>query len=173
MKIYYLACVCLAGFYGCAEGEPLLSAITLGAGQACDGIDVYRLGVQKDSTLRMFPSDVGWLSLYCEASLSDWKHGGDEVYGGAFSPVFIYFFGDPADAVHPYIEAGIGAAYLSESDIGGRDFSTRFQFEDRAGVGVRMKTVDFNIRYMHYSNGSIEEPNDGMDIFMFTVGYRL
>ena len=35
-----------------------------------------------------------------------------------------------------------------------------------------MKTTDFNVRYMHYSNGSISEPNDGLDVFIFTIFYR-
>jgi hypothetical protein len=29
------------------------------------------------------------------------------------------------------------------------------------------------VRYMHYSNGSVKEPNDGVDLLLFTVTYRL
>ena len=50
--------------------------------------------------------------------------------------------------------------------------STLYQFEDRIGLGVKMEHVDVSFRYMHYSNGSIVQPNDGMDIFIATLGYR-
>ena len=174
MKWSLFVSVCLVGLYGLAEGLPLIDAFSVGVGNSLDdSIDIYRFGVRKDSDLNWLSNPTGWLSVYYEASFNDWKKGDDEVYGAAFSPVFVYYFGDRANAIQPYIEGGIGAAGISETQIAGRNFSTGFQFEDRLGAGVRMKRVDLNVRYMHYSNCSIKEPNDGIDMILFTASYRL
>jgi lipid A 3-O-deacylase len=172
MKWMCLGSVCLICVHGSAEGVSLVDALSVGAGQSLGGIDIGRVGVIKDSGCRFLTSDVGWLSLYFEAALNFWKKGDEEVYGGAFSPVFYYAFGDAEDSVFPYIEAGIGVAGISDTQLDDRDFSTGFQFEDRIGFGLRVNKTDFNLRYMHYSNGSIAEPNDGLDTLVFTVAYR-
>ena len=50
--------------------------------------------------------------------------------------------------------------------------TTAFQFEDRVGAGIRTEKLDFSFRYMHYSNGSMAQPNDGIDIWIGTLSYR-
>ena len=171
MKWSCLVSVTLIGCCAAAQDVPLLSAYSVGIGKSCDGIDIYRFGVRKDSSYRFFPSDTGWLSGYYEASLSDWRQGNEEVYVVSFSPVFVYTFGDAGKALLPYVEEGIGVAGISGTQIGGRDLSTGFQFEDRIGVGLRMNKVDLNVRYMHYSNGSVREPNEGLDLFILTLSW--
>lgn len=173
MKLKCLAGMCMLAAVVCAEDAPFLSAVSLGYGRAQDSIDIYRLGVRKDSACRWLVNTTGWLSVYYEASLNAWNKESDTVYGGAFSPVFIYSFGDKENAVIPYIEAGIGVACISDTEIAGRQLSTAFQFEDRVGVGVKMKHADLSVRYMHYSNGSIAQPNQGLDIVIVTLSYRL
>lgn len=173
MKLSGVMGLCLVCLCGYAQEKPFISDVSLGVGQSRDSIDIYRLGVRRDTDCHWLSNPTGWLSLYCEASLNYWKKGGDDLYAAAFSPVFIYYFGDPGNSFHPYIEGGIGAAGISETEIAGRNLSTGFQFEDRIGAGIRMKRADLNFRYMHYSNGSIVQPNDGIDIFILTVSYRL
>lgn len=55
----------------------------------------------------------------------------------------------------------------------GRDLSTAFQFEFRFGAGLRSDRLDFHLRWMHYSNGSIEQPNHGVDALVagIAVGF--
>ena len=173
MKLMCLICVCLIWLSGYADGDPFVSGVSVGVGQGRSGVDIYRLGVQKDFSADWLANRTGWLSGYCEASANYWKKNSDEVYGAAFSPVFVYFFGNHKMAINPYIEAGIGAACISGTRLGSRRLSTAFQFEDRLGMGVRMRRGDFCVRYMHYSNGSIAEPNDGIDSIIATVSYRL
>ncbi|MFQ6003800.1 MAG: acyloxyacyl hydrolase, partial [Candidatus Zixiibacteriota bacterium] len=87
------------------------------------------------------------------------------------SPVFIYGVAGPINNIFSYLEAGIGISYLSEKRIKGRDLSSHFQFEDRIGIGAKIgkqKRHDLNFRYMHYSNAGIKQPNDGIDIFIFS-----
>jgi lipid A 3-O-deacylase len=164
----------LMGYPGlCEESAPLISSVSYGIGATYDSdILVMRLGLRKDSTYSVFENRTGWLSGYYEASIGYWYKDEDHVGNIAFSPVFVYYFGSPDWRMQPYVEAGIGFSLISETKIADRDLATAFQFEDRLGIGLRTKDVDLNLRYMHYSNGSIAEPNDGIDIFIFTVGYR-
>lgn len=172
-----LASVCFFGLSAlCAEekaDKPFISSVSIGSGITHrDDISIYRLGVRKDSEYTFFENPTGWLSGYYEASLGCWSKRDEQVYVGAISPVFVYYFGDPTWAVQPYIEAGIGVSCISETKIASRGLSTAFQFEDRIGIGFKIKYVDVSFRYMHYSNASISKPNAGMDIFIATVGYR-
>lgn len=148
-----------------------IDEVALGIGESKDNIGIYRLGAKKNFEKTFFDSDYGWLSGYYEASLNYWEKSGEQIYGIAFSPVFVYYFGNKSNSIHPYVEGGIGGALLSDTKIQRRDLSSHFNFEDRLGIGVRMKSFDLNARYLHYSNAGIVEPNDGIDIFMFTISY--
>jgi lipid A 3-O-deacylase len=101
-----------------------------------------------------------------------WDASGDEVFAVALSPVFVLSFGGDDSGYHPYIEGGIGAALLSDHAIAGRQLSTTFQFEDRIGFGVRSDRFDFHYRYMHYSNGGIEKPNNGIDAHLIGMAFK-
>ncbi|WP_022667867.1 acyloxyacyl hydrolase [Desulfospira joergensenii] len=145
--------------------------ISLGYGEGNGGIDVYRIGFTRDFSAQWFENETGFLSGYFELSYNHWSHGGDDVNGGAISPVFAYYFETGNPTVLPYVEAGIGVAYIDEYKINNRDLSSHFQFEDRIGVGIKIKAFDLNMRYMHYSNAGIENPNDGIDILMGTLAW--
>jgi lipid A 3-O-deacylase len=114
------------------------------------------------------------LSGYHEISLNYWEHGDESIKLAAYSPVFTYVFAGPAKFISPYFEGGIGVSWLSDKMISGRDLSTYFQFEDRIGIGLkigRQLRHDLNVKYVHYSNASIKQPNDGIDSFM--ISYNL
>jgi len=151
-----------------------LEGISVGIGKSKDSINIYRLGFQKQFGGRWFESKMGYFSGYHEVSLNYWKNKGESIKGVAYSPVFIYGFAGLGANIFPYLGAGIGISYLSEKTIKGRDLSSHFQFEDRIGIGAKIgkqKTHDLNLRYMHYSNASIKQPNDGIDIFIFSYAY--
>jgi lipid A 3-O-deacylase len=148
--------------------------ISLGIGKAKGSIDIYHLGFQKQFNSHWLESKTGYLSGYHEISLNCWKHERESIRQAAYSPVFAYMFAGLIKSISPYLEGGIGIALLSEKEISGRDLSTYFQFEDRIGIGLRIGrryTHDVNIRYMHYSNASIKQPNDGIDIFIFSYTF--
>ena len=155
---------------GSVDG-PWIDAIGIGYGQSKDNIDIYRLTLRRDFQSRWFESATGYLSGYWEGSLNYWNGRGDENYGIALSPVFAYYF-NLSEGVRPFIEGGIGASLWSETRMGPRNLSTNFLFEDRIGAGVRIGAWDLSLRYMHYSNASIKQPNDGIDIFIGSVNYK-
>ncbi len=145
--------------------------VSLGYGQSKDDIDIYRIGLKKDFVSQWFTSATGYVSGYFEFSYNLWNGPEDEIKAVALSPVFVYYFDKGNQTMRPYIEGGVGLAYINETRIQGRDMSTNFQFEDRIGVGVRMKSFDLNFRYMHYSNASIKAPNDGIDIWIGSLSW--
>lgn len=148
-----------------------IDAVTMSYGQSKDNIDIYRIGLRKDFSTHWFESSVGYLSGYGEGSLNYWNGHGDENFGLALSPVFAYYFNLSKDAQF-YLEGGIGVSVFSRTTMGFRDLSTNFLFEDRLGTGIRMDEWEFSFRYMHYSNASIKQPNDGIDIFIGSISYK-
>jgi len=128
--------------------------------------DIYRLGLQRDFDRILLVGEHVALSGYFEASVNYWDARDTEIYALAFSPVFVLYWGEEEGSFRPYLEVGIGAALLSDTTLAGRDLSTTFQFENRFGAGIRLDRLDFHIRYMHYSNGSVKQPNHGVDAFV-------
>jgi lipid A 3-O-deacylase len=73
--------------------------------------------------------------------------------------------------LRPYAEAGLGVSLFSRDTLGGKDFSTRFQFSQHLGLGVELAKWGFaGLQYSHYSNADIEKPNDGIDLHQVVVG---
>jgi len=147
----------------------LVDGVSAGVGYSANNTIGYRLAVRKSLETRWWDGDTGYLSAYFEGGIHFWTRHDDDVLGLAFSPVLTYNFDKVHPGLVPYVEGGIGGAYISETSMGDRNFSTHFQFENRIGLGLRFGEEyrhDVNLRYMHYSNAAIETPNDGMD-FLF------
>lgn len=156
-----------------AAAGPYGYGISFGYGEADPDINIYRVGLKKFFLLNWLKTNAGQLSGYFELSFNHWEHNNnDYINSVSFSPVFAYFFGDESNLIRPYIEGGIGLAYIDEYHISDRNLSTNFQFEDRIGIGVRIRFFDLNFRYMHYSNCSIKDPNNGIDNFIFTTAIQ-
>jgi len=171
-KWFLILALCVFSIHSVAKDALDFDEVSIGLGESKDNIHIYRLGGKNNFKSTWFESDYGRLSGYYEASLNYWEKDSINVIGVAFSPVFVYYIGAKSDTFQPYAEAGIGVAYISKTEIKGRNMATHFQFEDRIGVGVKSGAYDFNVRYMHYSNAGLKKPNDGIDIFMFTLAYR-
>ncbi|WVM92338.1 acyloxyacyl hydrolase [Halopseudomonas pachastrellae] len=80
------------------------------------------------------------------------------------TPVFTLSF--PGNGgVTPFIEGGIGAAVFTETNLDDRrDLGSKFQFEDRIGAGMRFTSgAELGLRYYHYSNAGIKQPNQGIN----------
>ena len=134
--------------------------------------DVYRLTLRKYWSRDLWAGEESRLSGYWEAAANYWDADDGELYAVSFSPVLAFYFGARGNRWQPYIEGGIGAAFLSDTSLAGREFSTSFQFENRLGIGLRGERIDFHVRYLHYSNADIEEPNNGMDSFVAGIAVR-
>ncbi|MDH1054902.1 acyloxyacyl hydrolase [Aquipseudomonas alcaligenes] len=142
---------------------------TAAIGQSGDSTMVYRLGAQWNWDSSWWQSSVGRLTGYWDAGYTYWE--GDETSGNhslSFSPVFVYEFA--GESVQPYIEAGIGVAAFTSTELEDNDLGSSFQFEDRLGAGLRFSGQEIGIRALHYSNAGIKQPNDGVEAY--TLHYR-
>lgn len=151
--------------------------ISLGRGESSNNIDVYRAGLLKQWNVQWLENKTGYFTGYFELSYSHWReynrwyHYTERTSAGALSPVFKYVFSTKDRTCYPYVEGGIGVAYVDTSFFHGRDLSSNVLFEDRIGGGIRVKNVDINFRYLHYSNADLKLPNDGIDILICSFSW--
>jgi lipid A 3-O-deacylase len=146
------------GIGGAAHAADLSFAV----GTTDDSTMTYRLGVQCDFGRNFSESSTGRLTGYWDTAYTFWQ--GDKTadnHSVALTPVFVYEFA--GETVKPYIEAGIGVALFSSTELEEQDLGSSFQFEDRLGVGLRFNGHEIGLRAMHYSNAGISSPNDGAE----------
>ena len=75
--------------------------------------------------------------------------------------------------LRPYVEVGLGLNYLTRTELGDRDFSTRFQFGEHLGAGIEARSGWFGgWRFSHYSNGGLRSPNNGLNAHQVVLGIR-
>ncbi|MBG7601534.1 MAG: acyloxyacyl hydrolase [Gammaproteobacteria bacterium] len=177
MKTIVYLLICLLGYNAVATAQAAekLNAVAIDIGEGNRGIEIYRLGWQRDFS-RWLENRWVPLSGYFETSLNYWRgskreRSGNDIFAIAFSPVFALHLCRDCRYT-PYVEAGIGVALLSDTIIDNRDMSSTFQFEDRLGVGIKRGDFDFHVRYMHYSNAGLSQPNDGIDIIIGGLSYK-
>ncbi|AZL68569.1 MULTISPECIES: acyloxyacyl hydrolase [Pseudomonas] len=157
----------LAAFVLAFAGANLAQAAQLSGavGATSQGDMTYRLGASFDWDKRWLESSAGHLTGYWDAAYTYWE-GGD--YSGAhslsFSPVFVYEFS--GFTYTPFIEAGIGLAAFSKTEVGDQRLGSAVNFEDRIGFGLKLPADQkIGIRAMHYSNAGIKQPNDGIESY--------
>ena len=161
------ALVSLAGAQAPVDG-PFVSF-----GQTQHGVDTFRIGLRRAFPGAVARTDVGYVSGHVESAFLYWRLGDETAYGAAVGPFVAYYFGSDSSTVRPYIGGGVAAAYVSESRMGSRDLATHFQFEDRIGLGMESGRFDAYLCVVHYSNGSIKPPNDGLEAVMLVLAWSL
>jgi lipid A 3-O-deacylase len=160
----------------CASASPARSPVDgpfLSYGQTKHGVHALRLGLRAAFPFEVLKSPAGCLSGHAETAVVYWANGDETAYGGVVAPFVAYYFGNELSSVRPYVGGGIGLAYMSKTRMGSRDLATRFQFEDRAGIGFEAGRLDAFLCVMHYSNGSVKAPNMGLDAFSLTLAWSL
>lgn len=164
-----ISAAALASFCGASTGVAEAADVTFALGRTGDSTTVYRIGTQVDFGSRWLQSSRGHLGGYWDAAYTYWE--GDETAANhslSFSPVFVYEFS--GETFRPYIEAGVGVAAFSGTEVEDNQLGLSFQFEDRLGVGVRFDDQELGLRVIHYSNAGIKQPNDGVETY--TLHYR-
>ena len=119
----------------------------------------------------------GDLKLYWEVSAVVWEYGKSEThstsYAASITPVFMKQVATLNDQYPVYIEAGIGASYIGDQEVAGKDIGSNYQFEDRIGIFVELdKKQHVALRYMHFSNGGFNNDNPGLDFLNLSYAYH-
>ena len=145
--------------------------VSVSVGQTGDSTMVYRLGLQSNWDASGWQTSVGRVTGDGDGAYTSWD--GDDTastHSLSFAPVFVYEFA--GHSVKPYIEAGIGVAAFSSTELESNELGSSFQFEDRIGFGLRFAGGhEIGVRAIHYSNAGIKEPNDGVE--SYSVHYRM
>lgn len=115
------------------------------------------------------------LALHPELELSRMRHTGrtgpDRLDQGGVLGLLRAHYGE--GRVRPYGELGLGASLFSRDTLGGKEFSTHFQFSQHVGLGVDVGGAwSVGWQYSHYSNADIERPNDGIDFHQIIASVR-
>jgi lipid A 3-O-deacylase len=159
---------CLAALAAVLVGQATFAqaaGVEFSVGQTGQTTQTYRLGMKFDWDKSWLQSDVGRLTGYWDGAYTYWD--GDKQSSNnslSFSPVFVYEFA--GEKVKPYVEAGIGVAVFSSTQIEDNRLGSAFNFEDRIGFGLRFNGGhEIGIRATHYSNAGIKEPNDGIESY--------
>lgn len=141
------------------------AAVTGAVGATSQGDLTYRIGLSSEWDSKWFESSTGHLGGYWDAAYTYWE-GGDAsgAHSLSFSPVFVYEFS--GFTYTPYIEAGIGLAAFSKTEVGDQRLGSSFNFEDRIGLGLKLPDEQkVGIRAIHYSNAGLKQPNDGIESY--------
>lgn len=152
----------------------------VGAGGANrDSVKVARLAAWWDSDWIWMAAPTRPLHLYWEANASYWssdpgQSGNDALWEVGFTPVLRMPL--PANSgPQTYIEGGIGAHLISETEIEDIDLSSAFHFGSLIGIGMLLDQgrLDVGLRLQHLSNAGIVQPNHGIDLLLLRIGRRL
>lgn len=146
--------------------------LALGYGSSSEHIEIFRISLQNDLNKYIFDNNYKYLPSYYETSIGYWKGKNNASLNSfSFTPIFRYRPAKFFD-VEPYLEAGVGATYISKTKIESENFGIHFQFEDIVGIGFRFKNFDLSYRYMHYSNAGLSKYNSGVDFNVISISYR-
>ena len=123
---------------------------------------------------------AGELTGYFEGSLSDWSYAGKDQGRNAtlaqfgLIPVFRYRPGQGKSAW--FVEGGVGATATTRIyETQRKRFSTSFNFGDHVGLGFDFgneRQHELVLRFEHFSNGRIKQPNPGENFTEVRYVYR-
>lgn len=96
------------------------------------------------------------------SSISSNRH----TWHAGLTPILRWWF-EPGTA----LEAGVGANLFSRTYIGDENISTAYQFGDSLGILHRINGGSWilGLRYTHYSNAGIRNPNPGLGYVQLRV----
>lgn len=148
-------------------------SLSYGIGEP-DNLSGYR------ASLQLEPEQTQWkgIWIYFDINAAHWHSKyttNKSIDALGIVPMFRFYSPKPS-VLTPYLEVGIGLAGLSKDEIGHRELGAHWGFQDIAGAGFmfgREHQLDFSVRYLHYSNAGLYNPNEGVDVKgLFTLAYR-
>lgn len=118
------------------------------------------------------------VALYFDISAAYWRvnyNKNKSIFAMAVAPVLRINLRKNGTVI-PYFEGSIGGALFTQRELGHRDLGSKLLFQDMVGLGVNFGNehkYDVSIRYLHYSNADIVQPNNGIDVkLLLTFGYH-
>lgn len=118
----------------------------------------------------------GDIKLYWELSAYHWEYGEHNNHSTSYALSITPIFMKQISTVYNYplyVEAGIGASFINDEKVAGKDIGSNYQFEDRVGLLLELdNSQQVALRYMHFSNGGFNSDNPGLDFINLSYAYR-
>lgn len=143
------------------------SNLMLGGGGGY-GAHSYHLGLDWRQAWRELGAGQLWYGMGVNGSY--WESGNDDLLQLSLVPMLHYRF-EHSGGWTPFLLAGVGPAWISETRLGSNNLSSQFQFSSRAGIGVAVARHSLAVEGWHLSNGGIKEPNDGISTWNLIYRY--
>ena len=123
---------------------------------------------------------IGRLTGYTEVAVGRWQY---DAGNNGDSKWFTQVGATPVLRLFPtagdgrwFTEIGIGANYIAPVYLTARKrFSTEFNFGDHAAIGRILdneQRAAISLRFQHFSNGGIDEPNPGENFTQLRYSYQ-
>lgn len=169
--------VCLWALLALTPGlAGAVDGVTLTVGHGDSDTQIYRLGArhifghyQTDGAWQLTGAWLGEVG-YWRSTRDHVQH--DDLWELGLTPVLRLEPTHPGD-VHPYVEVGLGGHVLSHTEIGDQQLATAWQFGSHLGFGVGLgERLGLGYRFQHLSNGSVKQPNDGINFHQLVLDWR-
>ncbi|RPI45965.1 MAG: acyloxyacyl hydrolase [Betaproteobacteria bacterium] len=143
-------------------------------------VDMVRIGVQWNWSKRWALGQNWHIGGYWELDFGYWSNDSPRKTNNGmtdigFTPTF-RLQQNSMGAFSPYVEGAIGFHLLSDTSVSEwRRFSTKFQFGEHLGLGIRFghkHAMDLGYRYQHLSNAGIKHPNHGIEFHQVRFQYH-
>lgn len=138
----------------------------------------YGIGWQSDVQASWHHSLLGYGKLLL---VSEW-HGLSGEHDGQHYDLNIYavkptlrFYASPDHSNDFFYEASLGIAYLDQREFEVIKLPTHFNFAMHFAAGWHLdqsRRWDMSLRYNHYSNGYLSNPNPGLDFASLVLSYQ-
>lgn len=147
--------------------------ISAGYGEGSASSDVYRISFLKAWETSCITKCKKRLTGYFDLAMTHFDSYSENLNVYSFAPSFRVFVAEKK-ILDMFIDLSLGLAYKSQNKFSGRNFGSRFAFEERLGAGFLLgnkRQYEISYRLMHYSNGYLAEYNHGINHHMIVIGY--
>jgi len=149
------------------------SRVQISGGPGWEDNGSTRISYGQNLNMHFGSSWVGQFSPEVETGGGLWFTSDDTSFHADITPMLTYVFHTDWESV-PFVEGGVGGAYIAHENFAGERLGSHFQFRDVLGVGLKFgatRQYSMRLRYIHYSNADLADENDGMDFFVVCWGF--
>lgn len=167
-----------SGVANAAEPQSLGVYVEGGISQKSDGrnTEVGTIGLRIPTTVTFWN---GSISLAVDTYISHWRtdaFAGNRTSFNQVGVVPMFRYRPDAGQSPWFVEAGVGASYLSDTyHRGNQAFGSRWNFSDHLGVGRSFGTdrrQELGVYVKHVSNAGLDGANPGETFYQLRYGYR-
>ena len=144
-----------------------IDALGVETGIGDDHTHLLRISVIERWRKQMERAEAWRLAGYWEFSGALWDNTEESTADVGITPVF------RVEHKAFYVEGAVGVHFVQARISAHRSFSTAIQFGTHAGFGLHFGKYDLGVRIQHLSNGSLKQPNPGINFALVHLHYAL